>query len=204
MQKILFATGNETKAKRFSKGLEAHGIQVCTLKDLNIDIDVEEIGTTAIENAVIKAKAYSNVVNIPIMAMDDTLYLENVPEEYQPGLYVRRVHGKRLNDEGMLDHYIHLVKEFGTDGKLVARWVYGMAIVYQDQEYTYSWEKHDFYLVDTKSDKINPGYPLNTISKNILLDKYFTDMTLEDKETVKEDESNVIDFIVKNLRKVKK
>ena len=28
MKKVLFATGNETKAKRFSKGLEERGIEV--------------------------------------------------------------------------------------------------------------------------------------------------------------------------------
>ena len=28
MKKILFATGNETKAKRFSKGLQEKGIEV--------------------------------------------------------------------------------------------------------------------------------------------------------------------------------
>ena len=99
MKKILFATGNETKAKRFSKGLQEKGIEVITLKDINTEIEVEENGKDAIENAVLKAKAYSKVVDIPVFAMDDNLYLENVPEENQPGMYVRRVNGKRLNDE---------------------------------------------------------------------------------------------------------
>ena len=96
MKKILFATGNETKAKRFSKGLQEKGIEVITLKDINKEIDVEENGKNAIENAALKAKAYSKVVDIPVFAMDDNLYLENVPEEKQPGMYVRRVNGKRL------------------------------------------------------------------------------------------------------------
>jgi len=99
MKKILFATGNETKAKRFSKGLQEKGIEVITLKDINTEIEVEENGKDAIENAVLKAKAYSKVVDIPVFAMDDNLYLENVPEENQLGMYVRRVNGKRLNDE---------------------------------------------------------------------------------------------------------
>ena len=42
MKKILFATGNETKTKRFSKGLQEKGIEVITLKDINKEIDVEE------------------------------------------------------------------------------------------------------------------------------------------------------------------
>ena len=95
MKKVLFATGNETKAKRFSKGLQEKGIEVITLKDIDAEIEVEENGKDAIENAIIKAKAYSNVMNIPVFAMDDNLYLENVPEEKQPGMYVRRVNGKK-------------------------------------------------------------------------------------------------------------
>ena len=197
--KVLFATGNETKAKRFSKGLLENGIEVVTLKDIHQELDIDENGKNAIENALIKARAYSKITDMPVFAMDDNLYLENVPEEKQPGMYVRRVHGKRLTDEEMIDHYISLVKEYGTDGKLVCRWVYGMAVVNEGKEYTYTWSKEDFYMVDTPSDKVNPGYPLNSISVNQKLNKYFTDMTEEDKKAVQEDESHVVEFLTKSI-----
>lgn len=201
MEKILFATGNPTKAKRFTKGLQENGIEVITLKDVDIKIDVEETGNTAIENALIKARAYSKMIDIPVFAMDDNLYLENVPEENQPGMYVRRVNGKRLSDEEMIEHYSNLVKKYGTDGKLTCRWVYGMAVINNENENTYSWSKNDFYMVDVPADKMNPGYPLDTISINKKLNKYFTDITIEEKENLHEDESDVIDFIVKCLSK---
>lgn len=57
MKKIVFATGNPTKAKRFSKGLLNYDIKVISLKDLDIKLDVNEDGKTAIENALIKARA---------------------------------------------------------------------------------------------------------------------------------------------------
>ena len=200
MIKVLFATGNETKAKRFSKGLEEKGIEVITLKDINIEIEVEENGKDAIENALIKARAYSKNINIPVFAMDDNLYLENVPEEKQPGMYVRRVNGKRLNDEEMIEHYIKLVKEYGTNGKLTCRWVYGMVVINNEKENVYTWSKEDFYMVDKPSNKINPGYPLNTISINKKLNKYFTDITEEDKTLLQEDESDVVDFIANSIK----
>ena len=200
MKKILFATGNETKAKRFSKGLLEKGIEVITLKDIDKDIEVEENGKNAIENAIIKARAYSKVVDIPVFAMDDNLYLENVPEEKQPGMFVRRVNGKRLNDEEMIEHYSNLVKEFGTDGKLTCRWVYGMAVINNGNETTYTWNKEDFYMVDKMSDKVEPGYPLNTISVNKKLNKYFTEITDEDKKLIQEDESDVVDFIANSVK----
>ena len=36
MKKIMFATGNPSKAKRFSKGLKKDDIEVLSLNDLNI------------------------------------------------------------------------------------------------------------------------------------------------------------------------
>ena len=196
---ILFATGNPSKVKRFAKGLEKAGISILTLNDIDKKVEIEENGKNAIENAVIKAKAYSKIINMPVLAMDDNLYIENVPEEKQPGMFVRRVNGKRLTDEEMIEHYTNLVKEYGENGKLTCRWVYGMAIINNGKISTYSWSKEDFYMVDKKSDKINPGYPLDTISVNIKLNKYFTDITEEDKHNLYEDEQNVIDFIVNNV-----
>ena len=200
MIKVLFATGNETKAKRFSKGLEERGIEVITLKDIDVNIDVEENGKDAIENALIKARAYSEVIDIPVFAMDDNLYLENVPLDKQPGMYVRRVNGKRLNDEEMIEHYTNMVKEYGIDGKLVCRWVYGMAVINDGKESTYTWSKDDFYMVDKPSNKIDPGYPLNTISINKKINKYFTDITEEDKLIIQEDESDVVEFIANSVK----
>ncbi len=200
MKKVLFATGNESKAKRFSKGLQEKGIEVISLKDIDTNIDVEENGKDAIENAILKARAYSKITNIPVFAMDDNLFLENVPEEKQPGMFVRRVNGKRLNDEEMIEHYCNLVKEYGTDGKLTCRWVYGMAVINNGKENTYTWSKEDFYMVDKPSDKINQGYPLNTISINKKLNKYFTDITEEDKALLQEDESDVVEFIANSIK----
>lgn len=200
MKKVLFATGNPSKAKRFSKGLLYKGIEVITLKDIEKDIEINEDGKNAIENAIIKAKAYAEVVDMPVFAMDDNLYLENVPEEKQPGVFVRRVNGKRLTDEEMLQHYTGLVKEYGKEGKLDCKWVYGMAVINEKKEIsTYTWEKGGFYFVEKISDKIRAGYPLDSISINKKLNKYFTDITPEDKKMLSEDESDVVEFIANSV-----
>ena len=199
MKKVLFATGNESKVKRFKDGLLRNGIEIITIKDIDEDIEVSEDGKDAIENALIKARAYAKVLDIPVFAMDDSLYIDNIPDDKQPGLYVRRVNGKRLSDEEMLTYYSNLAHEYGLDGKLTCRWVYGIAVINNEVESTYTWSKDDFYIVDKPSDKIDPGYPLNTISINKKLNKYFTDMTKEDYDTVKEDESDVVEFLCKNL-----
>jgi len=199
MKRVLFATGNESKALRFKDELLKKGIEIITINDLDKKVDVIENGNNAIENALIKAKSYAKEVDIPVFAMDDNLYIENIPEDKQPGMYVRRVNGKRLNDEEMIDYYSKLVRTYSTDGKLTCKWIYGMAVINKEKESVYTWSKNDFYLVDKPSNKIDKDYPLNSISVNKKLNKYFTDMTSEDKKNVEDDESDVIDFIASNI-----
>ena len=115
MKKILFATGNMAKVNRFLDGLLAKDIQILTLKDIDINLNIEENGKDAIENALIKARAYYEKTKIPTLAMDDTLYLENVPINKQPGMYVRRVGGKTLSDDEMISYYSALAKEYGNN-----------------------------------------------------------------------------------------
>lgn len=199
MKKVLFATGNESKAKRFKKGLLENDIEIIMLNDIENNIDIEENGKDAIENALIKARAYANVYDLPVFAMDDNLYIDGIPKDKQPGMYVRRVNGKRLNDNEMIEYYSNLAHEYGKDGKLTCRWVYGIAVIKDGKESTYTWSKEDFYIVDKPSNKINSGYPLNTISINKKLNKYFTDMTEEDKMVAQENENDVVKFLCNNL-----
>lgn len=199
MKKVLFATENESKCERFKNALLKNNIEIITINDIDKKQDIIENGKDAIENALIKARAYAKVCDIPVFAMDDNLYIDNLPREKQPGMYVRRVNGKRLTDDEMIEYYSNLAKVYGEKGRLTCRWVYGIAIINNGHEYTYTLSKEDFYIVDKPSNKINPGYPLNTISINKKINKYFTDITEDDKKGIKEDESNVIEFLCKYL-----
>ena len=197
--KVLFATTNPAKVNKYKQALENKGIELITIKDLEVNLPINENGKNAIENALIKANAYAKTQELPVFAMDDNLYIEDIPEDKQPGMYVRRVNGKRLTDEEMIEYYSNLAKEYGTNGLITGRWIYGMALISNGHEYTYTWSKENFYITSTPSKIINPGYPLNTISINIKLNKYFTDMTEEDKLLVQEDESHVVDFLVNSI-----
>lgn len=199
MKKVLFATENESKVKRFKDGLLKNGIEIITINDLEQKIEIEENGKDAIENAIIKAKSYADICNCSVFAMDDNLYIDNISSEKQPGMFVRRVNGKRLDDNEMIEYYSNLASEYGEDGKLTCRWVYGIAVINDGVLSTYTWSKEDFYIVSVPSHKINPGYPLNSISVNKKLNKYFTDITEEDKLKLEEDESDVISFLSEHL-----
>ncbi len=199
MKQVVFATGNPTKAKRFSEGLKKYEIEVLSLKDINLSIDVEENGKNAIENALIKARECFRLTRKPSMGMDDNLFLEGVPEDKQPGMFVRRVNGKTLNDDEMIEHYTNLVKEYGKNGRINCKWIYGLAVINQNgDENTYTWEKSGFYMVDTPSEIINPGYPLNSISKYDSNNKYFTETSKEESASQVFNEDDVVKFIAEN------
>lgn len=200
MKEIIFATNNQSKGKRFSKSLLKFDIKVNTLRDLGIKLDVEETGSSAISNALLKARNFYKLTGKNVIGMDDTLYLEGVSDDLQPGLFVRRVNGKVLTDEEMIKHYIGLVKKYGSNGKLNCKWVYGVAIINENgEESTYTYEKDNFYMVDVMSDIINEGYPLNSISKYKGINKYFSEVTEKDLELIKDNEDGVIEFIKNHI-----
>lgn len=197
--KVLFATTNPAKVKKYAKELEKRDIELLAINDLGINIHVEETGKNAIENAYIKAKTYYDATNITTIGMDNNLFIEELPEEKQIGTHVRRINGKELTDDEMIVYYTNLVKEYG--GKLTAKWVYGMVIYNGKEAKEYSWSKSNFYFVDRPSKKRNPGYPLDSIAIVPEYNKYLVELTEEEKkENNKDKEQGVIDFIVNSVK----
>ena len=198
-KQVLFATTNPAKIKKYAEKLKEKGIEVLTIKDLGINLKPEETGKNAIENAYIKAKAYYDKTKITTIGMDNNLFIEELPQEKQPGTYVRRVNGKELNDDEMIEYYTNLVKQYG--GKLTAKWVYGMVVYNGKETKEYTWRKKHFYFIDKPSEKRNPGYPLDSISIMPECNKYFVELTDEDKKQNKENynDDDVIEFIVNSL-----
>ena len=197
--KLLFATTNPAKIKRYGSRLAEKGIELITIKDLDLKLDINENGKNSLENAYIKAKAYYDATKIITIGMDDNLFIEGLPEEKQPGTHVRRVNGKVLTDEEMIEYYSNLAKEYG--GKLTAKWVYGMVIYNGKEAKEYTWSKSHFYFIDKPCDKRNPGYPLDSITIVPEYNKYYLDLTKKEKEKYKQNTNtnNVINFILQNI-----
>ena len=197
--KVLFATTNPAKVKKYKEKLEEKGIELITLKDLDFKIDINENGKNAIENAYIKAKAYYDATKMATIGMDNNLFIDGLPEEKQPGTHVRRINGKELSDDEMIEHYTNLVKEYGN--KLTAKWVYGMVVCSNNGVKEYSWSKSHFYFIDKPCEKRNPGYPLDSISIIPEYNKYLVELSDEDKKSYneKDNTNDVIKFILDNI-----
>lgn len=197
MKKVLFATTNPAKIKMYIDKLKEKDVELLTINDLQMDLQVEEAGKNAIENAYIKAKAYHEATGMITIGMDNCLFIEELPEEKQPGTHVRRVNGRELNDDEMIEYYTNLVKEYG--GKLTAKWLYGMVIYDGKEAKEYSWDMSHFYFVKKPCVKRNPGYPLDSISMIPEFNKYLVELTKEEKEKQKYEENDVIQFIINNI-----
>ena len=197
--KVLFATTNPAKVRKYKKTLEEKGIELITIKDLDFKLNINENGKNATENAYIKAKAYYDATKITTIGMDNCLFIEELPEEKQPGTHVRRVNGKELTDEEMIKYYTNLIKKYG--GKLTAKWIYGIVIYNGKEAKKYTWSKSNFYLIDKPCKKRNPGYPLDSISVMPENNKYWLELTDEEIRKGKEEgnKDEVVEFIVNNI-----
>lgn len=201
--KVLFATGNPAKVKRYKESLEKNGIELITIKDIGINLNIDENGKDAIENAYIKAKAYYDATGIPTIGMDNNLFIDGIEESLQPGTHVRRVGGRQLSDEEMITYYTRLVKEHGE--KLQAKWVYGMVVITDKSCDELTWSKDKFYFVSTPCSKRNPGYPLDSISIIPEFNKYLVELSDEERNLYKSKENidGVVNFILDCINKSK-
>lgn len=135
MYKIIFATGNEGKMKEIREildGLTFLGkkVQILSMKEAGIDIDIIEDGTTFEENAMIKARAVAGAAKEAIVLADDSgLVIDYLNGE--PGIYSARYLGKdtsyRVKNANLVQRL-----EGVPDEKRSARFVCAIAAVLPD------------------------------------------------------------------------
>jgi XTP/dITP diphosphohydrolase len=92
MRKLLLATTNRHKLNEYRAILGDVPFQLCSLQDVQMDIDVEETGQTFAENAKIKALAYASAAGMLSLADDSGLEVDALGGE--PGVYSARFMGK--------------------------------------------------------------------------------------------------------------
>ncbi|MCR5754139.1 MAG: non-canonical purine NTP pyrophosphatase, partial [Acetatifactor sp.] len=68
--RIVFATGNAGKIKEIQMIMADLDVEVVSMKDAGIQIDIEENGTTYEENALIKARAVAAYTDDVVLADD--------------------------------------------------------------------------------------------------------------------------------------
>lgn len=90
-KKIVFATGNEHKMVEIRMILADLGMEILSMKEAGIDVDVVEDGSTFEENALIKAKEIAKHTDAIVLADDSGLEVDYLNKE--PGIYSARYAG---------------------------------------------------------------------------------------------------------------
>ena len=93
---ICAASNNAGKLKELRRILERMGHEVKSLRELGIDLDPEETGTTFAENARIKAEAFCKASGLPTVADDSGLCVDAL--NGAPGVYSARYCGHHGDD----------------------------------------------------------------------------------------------------------
>jgi XTP/dITP diphosphohydrolase len=88
MKKLLLATQNQGKIRELKNLLGGIGVELLTPQELNLDLDLEESGSTYQENAAKKACAYADRSNLLSLADDSGLEVEVL--DGAPGIYSAR------------------------------------------------------------------------------------------------------------------
>ena len=92
VRRIIFATGNQGKMKEIREIMQDLNVEVVSLKDIGLEVDIEENGTTFEENAIIKAKTIMELTKEVVMADDSGLEVDYLGKA--PGVYSARYLGE--------------------------------------------------------------------------------------------------------------
>ncbi len=130
MKKIIFATGNKDKMREIREIMADVDVEVVSMKEAGISVDVDENGTTFEENALIKARAIAEHTDAIVLADDSGLEIDYLDKA--PGVYSARFMGEdtsyEIKNQALIDKLDGVPKEERT-----ARFVCAIAAVLPDK-----------------------------------------------------------------------
>ena len=129
MKKIIIATTNEGKMKEFRALLAHKDVEIVSMKEAGINIDIDENGTTFEENAAIKAKTVCEYSGCLCLSDDSGLVIDYLGGE--PGIYSARYLGHDTPYEEKNKIIIERLKGVPTEQRS-ARFVCAVAAAFPD------------------------------------------------------------------------
>lgn len=177
-KKLLVASNNKNKVFEIKTLLSSYFKEIVSLRDENIDIDVEETGTTFFENALIKAKTIAKMANMVTISDDSGICVDALNNA--PGVYSARFAGKNSTDKKNNDLLLdNLKNEVNRDAFYMAS-----IVVYFPETDTYIESSGKTYgKILTKPDG-KGGFGYDPIFFSTELNKTFANCTIEEKNKV--------------------
>ena len=206
MYTVYYGTNNNAKINYLKNLVKNPYINVIGINDLpNINHDIDESGKEPLENAKIKALHYYDQIKMPVFSIDSGLFFEGIKYEDQPGTQVRRINGRKLSDEEMIEYYSKLAEKYG--GEIIGYYKNGMYIKI-NQEITI--EKNDgkidfekFILSSKPHPKRVDGWPLDSLSKELKSGQYYYDINrIWDNKYLEEEYGKIFNEIVEKIESI--
>ena len=184
MNKIVLATNNNKKVKELKKMLEGYNFDVVSLKEENINIDVEEDGLTFEENAEKKATEIYDYLREngkeEYLVLADDSGLETDYLNGAPGVYSARFAGTHGNDEANNEKLLlELRNAEGEERK--ARFVCALALIGKDIKKIIRGTVEGYI---EKEFVQNDAFGYDPLFYCPLLGKTFSEATAEEKNSV--------------------
>ncbi|NLK98151.1 XTP/dITP diphosphatase [Defluviitalea saccharophila] len=131
MKRIIFATKNKGKIAEINEIMKDLNVEVVSMEEAGIDVDIVEDGTTFEENAIIKVKEIMKITNDIVMADDSGLEIDFLNKA--PGVHSARFEGENtpydIKNKKILDMLSGV-----PDEKRTARFVCVIAAGFPDGE----------------------------------------------------------------------
>jgi non-canonical purine NTP pyrophosphatase (RdgB/HAM1 family) len=176
-KEIIVATSNPHKMDEYTLMLEPLGYRVYSLRDLNIELDVEETGSTFEENSLIKARYIANLLPDKIVISDDS-GLEIKALNGFPGIYSARF----MEGSSYSDKCKEIIKRLKNYDDKTANFTTVISLVnYSEKEYTF--EGKVFGRIVETSHGTN-GFGYDPIFYSDELKKTFGESTSKEKSSV--------------------
>lgn len=163
--KVLIATHNPAKLLRYQRLLAVFpNVELVSLTDLGITTKVDEPFETAKENAVYKAEEYSKISGLPTLSVDESVMTNFLPDNEQPGVYVRRFADKthEMTDLEALEIWRKVIQENPHEDQQFI-WDYSIAFFNPvTKESKYCKVVNIARVAKEFSKKVIPGYPMSS------------------------------------------
>lgn len=177
--KLLIATKNPGKAREIKEFL-GDSFELVTLADFSNAPDIEEIGKTFEENAVLKATKYFEWAGIPTIADDAGLEIDFLNGE--PGVKSRRWLGYEMKDQEMIDTALEKLKGIPMEKRIA--YLKTVGAYFDGKNILTETAAIDGYIVEEQIAKCEPGYPFRSIFWIPQFNKLYQDMTHEEHEQI--------------------
>ena len=134
MTKIIFATGNQGKIREIKQIMADMDVEILSMKEAGIFMEIEENGTTFEENALIKARTIAKEAGALVLADDSGLEIDYLDKA--PGVLSARYLGEDTSYDVKNTHILGLLKDVKGEDRS-ARFVCSIAAVFPDgREFT--------------------------------------------------------------------